>query len=66
MTIEAAGTQLGWQLPPPEPETLASSWVHELDRQGVYATVLIASIPGDEGDPSSIWRHRQWDRSAGG
>jgi len=49
MTIEAAGTQLGWQLPPPEPETLASSWFHELDRQGVYATVLIASIPGDEG-----------------
>jgi uncharacterized protein len=49
MTIEAAGTQLGWQLPPPEPETLAASWVHELDRQGVLASVLIASIPGDEG-----------------
>jgi len=48
MTIEAAGTQLGWQLPPPEPETVAASWVHELDRQGVLASVLIASIPGDE------------------
>jgi predicted TIM-barrel fold metal-dependent hydrolase len=49
MTIEAAGTQLGWQVPPAEPETLAASWVHELDRQGVFASVLIASIPGDEG-----------------
>jgi predicted TIM-barrel fold metal-dependent hydrolase len=49
MTIEAAGTQLGWQLPPSDPETLAASWVHELDRQGVFASVLIASIPGDEG-----------------
>ena len=49
MTMEAAGTQLGWQLPPPDPETLAAAWVHELDRQGVFASVLIASIPGDEG-----------------
>ena len=48
MTMEAAGTQLGWQLPPPDPETLAAAWVHELDRQGVFASVLIASIPGDE------------------
>jgi len=49
MTIEAAGAQLGWQLPPPDPETLAAAWVQELDRQGVFASVLIASIPGDEG-----------------
>ena len=49
ITVEAAGTQLGWQLPPPEPETLAATWVHELDRQGVFASALIASIPGDEG-----------------
>jgi len=49
MTIETAGTQLGWQLPPTDPDVLAASWVHELDRQGVFASVLIASIPGDEG-----------------
>ena len=49
MTIEAVGNQLGWQLPPSEPEALAASWVHELDRQGVFASVLIASIPDDEG-----------------
>lgn len=49
LTIEAAGAQLGWQLPPHEPEKLAAAWVHELDRQGVFAAALIASVPGDEG-----------------
>jgi len=48
MTLEAAGSQLGWQLPPIEPEKLASAWAHELDRHGVFASVLIASVPGDE------------------
>lgn len=49
LTLEAAGAQLGWQLPPEEPEKLAAVWVHELDRQGVFASALIASVPGDEG-----------------
>jgi hypothetical protein len=49
LTVEAAGEQLGWQLPPDEPEKLAELWAHELDRQGVFAAALIASIPGDEG-----------------
>jgi len=49
LTLEAAGTELGWQLPPHEPEKLAQTWVHELDRQGVFASALIASVPGDEG-----------------
>jgi uncharacterized protein len=48
LTIENAGVQLGWQLPPVEPEKLAASWVHELDRNGVSASALIASVPGDE------------------
>ena len=48
MTLEAAGSQLGWQLPPIEPEKLASAWAHELDRHGVFASALIASVPGDE------------------
>ncbi len=49
LTIEAAGAQLGWQMPPHEPEKLAAAWVHELDRHGVFAAALIASVPGDEG-----------------
>jgi uncharacterized protein len=49
LTIEAAGAQLGWQMPPHEPEKLAAAWVHELDRYGVSAAALIASVPGDEG-----------------
>jgi hypothetical protein len=49
LTLEAAGAQLGWQLPLQEPEKLAATWVHELDRHGVFASALIASVPGDEG-----------------
>lgn len=48
LTLEAAGTQLGWQLPPPEPEKLAFTWARELDRHGVFASAMIASVPGDE------------------
>jgi predicted TIM-barrel fold metal-dependent hydrolase len=49
LTLDAAGAQLGWQLPPHEPEKLAAAWIHELDRHGVSAAALIASVPGDEG-----------------
>ena len=49
LTLEDAGAHLAWQLPPQEPEQLAAAWVHELDRNGVFASALIASIPGDEG-----------------
>ncbi len=48
LTLEAAGALLGWQLPPGEPEALAAEWVRELDRHGVFASALIASVPGDE------------------
>jgi uncharacterized protein len=48
LTVEAAGAQLAWRLPPAEPEKLAAEWVHELDRHGVAAAALIASLPGDE------------------
>lgn len=48
LTLETAAAQLGWQPPPQEPEKLAAGWVHELDRHGVFASALIASIPGDE------------------
>ena len=49
LTLEAAAEQLGWQLPPAEPEKLAAAWAHELDRHGVFASALIGSVPGDEG-----------------
>ncbi|HXG35311.1 MAG TPA: amidohydrolase family protein [Bryobacteraceae bacterium] len=47
-TVEAAGAVLGWEMPPPEPESLARRWVQELERHGVSRAALIASLPGDE------------------
>jgi uncharacterized protein len=47
LSWEAAEQQLGWQFPTPEPERLAETWVHELDRHGVAGAALIASVPGD-------------------
>lgn len=49
LTVEAALAQLGWELPPREPEKLAAVWAHELDRHGVAAAALIGSLPGEEG-----------------
>src|SRR5258706_4137410 len=48
LTPEVMGAQLGWVMPPPEPEALANIWAHELDRHGVAGAALIASVPGDE------------------
>src|SRR5690242_6805697 len=48
LTLESAGAELGWLLPPAEPETLVAAWILELDRNGVSASAVIASIPGDE------------------
>ena len=48
-TPEAACTLLGWTTPPGDPVKLAGAWVEELDRNGVARSVLIASVPGDEG-----------------
>ncbi len=48
LTLEAMGAQLGWNLPPPEPEKLASAWMQELDRHHVARAALIASVPSDE------------------
>jgi predicted TIM-barrel fold metal-dependent hydrolase len=41
-------SSLGWELPGTDAE-LADCWVRELDRIGVSKSVLIASVPGDEG-----------------
>lgn len=40
--------ELGWDAPPESAELLADQWVAELDRHGVEAASLIASMPGDE------------------
>jgi predicted TIM-barrel fold metal-dependent hydrolase len=48
LTFDAAHARLEWDLPPQEPEALAGVWAHELDKHGVGAAALIASIPGDE------------------
>ena len=56
LTMEEAGAQLGWQLPPQEPEKLAALWVQELDRQGVFASAVIASMPGDEASVAAAAR----------
>jgi uncharacterized protein len=48
LTREAAMTHLGWVEPPVEPEELAEVWARELDRNGVAAAALIASLPGEE------------------
>lgn len=46
--VDEVATQLGWEAPPENAELLADRWVAELDRHGVVAAALIASMPGDE------------------
>lgn len=50
---EALAPLLQWDVPPPDPASLASRWVTELDRHGVTRAALIASAPGDEESVSS-------------
>lgn len=57
IAVEEVGEALGWQTAL-EPEHLADRWAHELDRYRVQSTVLIASIPGDEGSvAAAVKRH---------
>lgn len=75
--MEAAATQLGWQLPPLEPERLAAVWVQQLDHSGVRAAAVIASMPGEESSvisaahayperllPFAMVNPRQWSAEA--
>ena len=45
LTLDAATRQLGWNMPPEEPEQLAHIWMAELDRHSVQQSVLVASVP---------------------
>ncbi len=56
LTLDAAARQLGWQMPPEEPEQLARAWAAELDRHNIQQSVLIASVPGDEGSVTAAVR----------
>ncbi len=57
-SLEEAGSLLGWEIPPPEPERLAERWVTELDRHGVSRAALIASLPGEEGSVEAAVAHQ--------
>ncbi len=46
-TVDSLAPALGWKLPEENPELLAKTWVHELDRHGVSKAAIIASVPGD-------------------
>src|SRR5215472_663111 len=47
-SAEDVAAAVGWTLPPASAAELAGQWVTELDRAGVAAAALIASIPGDQ------------------
>lgn len=46
--VARVGEATGWAMPPEDPKALADAWVAELDRHGVAASMLMASVPGDE------------------
>ena len=48
LTLDEISSKVGLSLPPEDPEKFAATWAHELDRQQVERSVLIASVPGDE------------------
>ncbi|HKE28003.1 MAG TPA: amidohydrolase family protein [Bryobacteraceae bacterium] len=47
-SAEDVAAAVGWTLPPASAAELAGQWVTELDKAGVAAAALIASIPGDQ------------------
>ena len=53
--VESMVSSLGWELPGSNAD-LADRWVRELDRFGVARSVLIASMPGDEGSVAEAVR----------
>ena len=48
LTLDSISQTLEIPMPPEDPVKLAAAWAHELDRQHVAKSALIASIPGDE------------------
>lgn len=48
LPIESLADLLDWRIPAEDPQRLAGEWAAELDRHGVAAAALIASVPHDE------------------
>lgn len=46
---EVLGAKLPLEFPSQDPASLGKRWVEELDRNGIARSVMIASVPGDEG-----------------
>lgn len=63
-SVEALVASLGWELPGRNSE-LAARWAGELERCGVAKSVLIASVPGDEGSVAEVLPPRQGKPKAG-
>lgn len=47
-SIGRVAEMTGWTMPPDDPAELAAIWKEELDRHGISAAMLMASVPGDE------------------
>ena len=47
-SVDRVGKITGWSMPSEEPADLADRWIAELDRNGVWGAMMIASVPGDE------------------
>jgi hypothetical protein len=56
LSWDAAAAQLGWRMPPEQPEALGADWIEELDRHLVGAAAIIASVPGDEASVAAAGR----------
>ena len=54
--LEGLGAKLGLEIPGEDVTELAGRWVEELDRHGLKRSVMIASIPGDEGSAADALR----------
>jgi uncharacterized protein len=46
--MERVSEMTGWTMPPGDPAELALVWKEELERHGVSAAMMMASVPGDE------------------
>jgi predicted TIM-barrel fold metal-dependent hydrolase len=46
--VARVGDATGWTMPSEDPAALGAAWVEELDRHGVAAALLMASVPTDE------------------
>ena len=54
-TLEHMVQDLGWELPA-DNSSLADQWSTELDQHGVKSSVLMSSVPGDEGSAAEVVR----------